>query len=252
MYQPDFRSDGQVIIANGEGAGKTSMWTINANSGATIREQGDVPNNYRPFWSPDGSQFAFDSLHHGGKFKDNLIVYKRTVDSQRNDKGEPLAHGGQAILGDSPVWMQDNWVAFTGCDYWPGGSGGSKCGLYRMPSWGGPPAVVVAGSQTMRATDNHGSQLVYMSQDSGNWEAYIVPSTGGAGRNLSNSPSSQDGLPTFSPDGKLVAFVSNRGGGWAVWAVSSAGGSPTKLFDLPAKPSGPTWDWTKEHISWGP
>jgi serine/threonine-protein kinase len=252
MYQPDFRLDGQVIIVNGEGAGKTSMWTINANSGAFGREQGDVPNNFRPFWSPDGSQFAFDSFHHGGPFKDSLIVYKRTVDSQRNDKGEALNHGGQAILGASPVWMQDNWVAFTGCDYWPGGSGGSKCGIYRMPSWGGPPAMVVAGAQTMRATDNHGAQLVYMSQDSGNWEVYIVPSTGGSGRNLSNSPSSHDGLATFSPDGKLVAFVSNRGGGWAVWMVSTAGGSPTKLFNLPAKPSGPTWDWTGERISWGP
>jgi len=104
----------------------------------------------------------------------------------------------------------------------------------------------------MRATDNHGSQLVFMSQESGNWEVYLVAKTGGSPRNLSNSASSQDGLGTFPPDGKLVAFASNRVGGWAVWVVRTDGSGLTKLFNLPAKPSDPDGDWTQEHMSWGP
>ena len=47
------------------------------------------------------------------------------------------------------------------------------------------------------------------------------------------APASQDGLGTFSPDGKMVAFVSNRGGGWAVWVVKVDGTGLTKLFNLP-------------------
>jgi Tol biopolymer transport system component len=121
-----------------------------------------------------------------------------------------------------------------------------------MPSWGGQPALIVAGALTMRATDNHGSQLVFMSQESGDWEVYIVSNQGGAARNLSNSSGSHDGLGTFSPDGQYVAFVSNRGGSWAVWAVRTDGSGATKLFNLPAKPSDPAGDWTQEHISWGP
>jgi TolB protein len=101
----------------------------------------------------------------------------------------------------------------------------------------------------MRATDNYGDQLVYMSQESGNWEVYIMPNQGGAGRNLSNSPGSRDGLATFSPDGKLVAFVSDRGGSWAIWVVGRDGTGLAKLFNLPAAPTG---NWTEEHISWGP
>jgi Tol biopolymer transport system component len=109
--------------------------------------------------------------------------------------------------------------------------------------------MIHAGSTDMRATDNHGNQLLYMSQESGDWELYVIPVGGGQGRNLSNSPTSNDGLGTFSPDGNQVAFVSNRGGGWAVWVVRTDGSGLGKLFDLPAAPTG---TWSEEQISWGP
>jgi serine/threonine-protein kinase len=249
MYQPDLRADGQLIVANGEGGGKTSIWTINAQTGAFVREQSPFTNDFRPFWSPDGGQFAYDSYHQGGKFANTLMLYKQVLDSKDD---QPLIHGGAAILGSSPVWMHDDWIAFTACDYWPGGSGGSNCGIYRMPSWGGQPVIIHAGSLTMRATDNYGSQIVFQSQESGNWEVYIISSKGGAAKNLSNSPGSNDGLATFSPDGSMVAFVSNRSGAWAIWVVRADGSGLTKLFNLPDRPSGPTWGWTEEQISWGP
>jgi hypothetical protein len=162
---------------------------------------------------------------------------------------DTLGYESQQIRGTSPVWLHDDWIAFTGCDYWPNGTGGSRCGIYRMPSWDGRPAMIHAGSTDMRATDNHGSQLLYMSQESGDWELYIIPVGGGEGRNLSDSPTSNDGLGTFSPDGSQVAFVSNRGGGWAVWVVRTDGSGLGKLFDLPAAPTG---TWSEEQISWGP
>ena len=87
-----------------------------------------------------------------------------------------------------------------------------------------------------------------MSQEEGNWEVYLLPASGGAVTNLSQDPAN-DGLGTFSPDGKMVAFVSNRGGGWAVWMVRVNGSGLTKLFDLPGKPTDP---WYMDSMSWGP
>ncbi len=243
MRQPDFRADGQLIVANGEGGGRDSLWTIDARTGSFVREQSPFTNDFHPFWSPDGTQIVYDSLHQG---KGRYNLYKNVLDSKRDNF---LLVDNMAVIGTSPVWMHDDWVAFTGCDYWPGGTGGSKCGIYRMPSWGGRPALVKPGNLTMRATDNHGPHLLFMSQESGDWEVYLIPNQGGAERNLSNSPASQDGLGTFSPDGRLVAFVSNRGGGWAVWVVAPDGSGLTKLFNLPAPLTG---TWTEEHISWGP
>ncbi len=55
--------------------------------------------------------------------------------------------------------------------------------------------------------DEQAGQLLFMSQESGNWEVYLMPAAGGAAQNLSNGPGSLDGLGTFSPDGKLVAVT---------------------------------------------
>ncbi len=246
MRQPDFRRDGAEILADGLGNPATVV-NINASTGAIIREQTAFTDDFHPSWSPDGTRFAYDSLHHGlGQY---TMLYTQGL-TNRNPLSEvTLFYNGQQIRGHSTVWTHDDLVAFTGCDYWPGGSGGSNCGIYVMPSWSDRPTLTYAGSTNMRATDNHGGQLVFMSQESGDWEVYSIPNRGGTARNLSQSPSSQDGLGTFSPDGKRVAFASNRGGGWAVWMVNADGSGTTKLFNLPGQPTAP---WYEDNLSWGP
>jgi TolB protein len=96
--------------------------------------------------------------------------------------------------------------------------------------------------------------IAFTSQRDGDWEAYIMDSNGGNVRNVSNSPTSNDGLPTISPDGQWIAFVSDKGGLWAVWAAPASGGPAQKLFDLPDQDPWGEDDrnWLNERISWGP
>ena len=70
-------------------------------------------------------------------------------------------------------------------------------------------------------------------------------------KRLTNS-SSQDGLPTWSPDGKSIAFVSNRSGPWAIWVMGADGSGQRKLFDLGGGYGTGDYDWTTERISWAP
>jgi outer membrane biosynthesis protein TonB len=247
MFQPSFGPHGTELLANGEGGELTTMVTIDANSGAIIRQQTTFTNDFRPFWSPDAKEFTYDSLHHGlGNY---TMLYTQKITDREPEPDIPLGHAGQQISGFSPVWTENNSIAFTGCDYWPGGTFGDVCGLYVMPSSGGEPSLLHQGSQDMRATDNDGNQLVFMSQETGDWEVFSIPVSGGQVRNLSQSSGSHDGLGTFSPDGRSVAFVSDRGGSWAIWAVKLDGTGLTKLFNLPAAPAAP---WYEASISWGP
>lgn len=245
MRQPDFRSDGQLLIANGEGGGQDSLWTVNS-AGGVDREQTTHPDDFYPVFSPSNpSRFAFDSTRMG-KGQHNLFVgdlNSRKTDDQR----APLSFGGGLIIGSHPVWLADDRLVYTGCDY--GWGSGANCGLFVVPSWGGQPTRILEGGLTELATDAYGARILVTSQRDGNWELYVINSNGSGLRNLSTGSSSNDGLGTFSPDGQLVAFVSDRGGRWAVWAVSPDGSGLTHLFDLPARLTG---TWTDERISWGP
>jgi TolB protein len=93
----------------------------------------------------------------------------------------------------------------------------------------------------------YGSQIAFMSNREGTWEIYIMGIDGTGVRRLTNN-AANDGLPTWSPDGKTLAFVSNQGGPWAVWAMSPNGSNRRKLFDIGGE--GLRSDWQLERISW--
>jgi Tol biopolymer transport system component len=74
----------------------------------------------------------------------------------------------------------------------------------------------------------------------------------GSGLKRLTENGAQDGLPTFSPDGKSIAFVSNRGGPWAIWVMNVDGSGQRKLFDTGGSYGSGENDWTRERISWAP
>jgi Tol biopolymer transport system component len=73
--------------------------------------------------------------------------------------------------------------------------------------------------------------------------------TGGAAAQLTQE--GDNGLPTWSPDGRSIAFVTNRSGSWALWVMNFDGSSQRQLAVLePGFGRGPI-DWTDQRVSWG-
>ena len=97
LIQPDLRADGELIIAKGFQGPKTSLWTIDANTGQYIREQGRFSDDYRPSWSSDGSHFVYDSLHQG---LGRQVLYTQKLDSKED---EYLSYRDREMMGTSPV-----------------------------------------------------------------------------------------------------------------------------------------------------
>jgi hypothetical protein len=160
------------------------------------------------------------------------------------------------LQGRYPVWTASDVIVYNGCDTW----GGSRlCGIFAVPAGStrgfsdGVTPVLLTQDPRDIPTDSKGNLIAFTSPREGNWEAYVMNLDGSQVRNLSQSPTSNDGLPAISPDGQWVAFVSDRSGRQAIWVVPTTGGQATHLFDLPA---GTPWAagaraWYTERISWG-
>src|SRR5258708_4106689 len=56
-----------------------------------------------------------------------------------------------------------------------------------------------------------------------NGDIWVVPSTGGTARQLTQQPG-RDSQPKFSPDGRRIAFVSDRDGSQQVYVMPADGG----------------------------
>jgi Tol biopolymer transport system component len=52
---------------------------------------------------------------------------------------------------------------------------------------------------------------------------------------------SDDGWPSWSPDGQRIAFHSNRGGDWEIWVVNLDGTGLTNLTNTPGEDRFPAW-----------
>ncbi|MCB0208064.1 MAG: PD40 domain-containing protein [Anaerolineae bacterium] len=156
-----------------------------------------------------------------------------------------------------PLITGDGTLVYRACD---NSSTPAVCGIYgadlsaSLDSEADVSAVQIDEDSMAILSDAHAQRIAFTSQRDGNWEAYLMNSNGTGLKNLSNSATSNDGLPTFSPDGKWVVFISDRSGEWAVWGVAVDGDTPQKVFNLPKWTPWGTGKqaWITERISWGP
>ncbi|MDQ7030118.1 MAG: protein kinase, partial [Ardenticatenia bacterium] len=220
--QPAISNDRRVAV-NGQGGGRDTIWIYNLDGSLPV-QVGTHPEDAFPSWSPTSNRLVMSSTLHGDK---RSRIYMYTNFTPQTDP-ELFMYGSYEMFGRYPTWF-DNWqIAFNGCNYW---DTGSLCGLYVLDSTGGLPRYLVGTEANDLAADYYGDQVVFMSPRTGNWDVFVVPFAGGTPRNLTNHPAN-DGLPTWSPDGRWVAFLSDREGHWAIWAVRPDGSGLRKLFDL--------------------
>jgi TolB protein len=241
--QPQFRQDGNFLAVNGDGAPNLEhLVTMNA-SGGEKREVSSHSEDSFPTWRSDGAIVAFSSSSWGDGRTRIGIVHDMFGKQQ-----DWVPFGTRQVEGDYPFWLANGMIVYHGCQFW--GDGGS-CGLYWVGAGGesSPRRLTEHESDTAPAVS--GTRVAFMSARDGNWEVHSVNMDGSGQKRLTNNPA-QDGLPTWSPDGKSIAFVSRRSGVWAIWVMNANGSNQRKLFDLDGGYGSGSYDWTAERISWAP
>jgi hypothetical protein len=266
--QPNFRFDGQRMLINREGGGAENVYEYNLVDG-TEKQVSDAPKDSHPFYDPSGTRVVYGNPEltphvHGYRIcvQCSLLPPHQETEPRCQDitKLGVLVSAGlrDEIWGYHPVWTTNDMIAYRGCNSWSRRP--TSCGIYIVSSTstrgfsdGFIPRQLTHYTDDI-PSDTKGNLIAFTSHREGDWEAYLMGLDGAGVKNLSNSPNSNDGLPTISPDGNWVAFVSDRSGRWAVWVVPVAGGSARKLFDLPGDNPWGDGDraWTNERISWGP
>lgn len=261
--QPNFAKDGRLLVNNQENQHGESLSLLDVNY-TWLGIVNDSPDDAYPFWQPDGSRYAYsnaqlllDPSTHA-PLSHVFIPCSLQIPALENEvKCRDIRTFGKVIIGEAPVWTDDDRLAFFSFD----GDDGIYVVTGASTLWQaggvGPRQLLVKGNG--RPTDTDGFQVFFSAGNiDQNWEAYAIDLDGTNLTNLSNSEFFQDGLPTVSPDGNWVAFVSDRDGKWGIWAVPRSGGEPVKLFDFSKINTNPSpWgvgdrDWTTERISWGP
>jgi len=245
MHQPAFSPDGQWLAVNGERDEHMNLFIVKPD-GSGLKEISQHLEDELPCWSPAGRGLVFSSTMHGDK-QSRVYIIDEVPFVGRQQEGRPLNFGPDDVRGEFPAWASDDQIVFKGCDLTVEPA---KCGLFIMSSAPGPhpmqPLTECVGDTAPAA---YGHRIAFASSRDGNWEIYVI-NDDGTGRQRLTDNAADDGLPTWSPDGKAIAFVSDQGGAWAVWSMSPDGSNRRKLFAIGG--GGLAFNWQRERISWAP
>lgn len=185
-----------------------------------------------PSWSPDNSELVYSSTRAGDR---RTRIYIRTLATGvEQDLG----------LGKDPTWSPSgDQLVYNGVS-----SAGDDPGLYLMERSGGNRRRLSDNGNDLRPVwTPDGSDVIFMSTRSGNWEIFRLSLDTGSLLQLTDNPA-QDGLPAVSPDGKYVAFASDRGGVWRLYVVPIEGGVELEIASI----RGVLTNWLEHAVQWLP
>jgi LysM repeat protein len=242
--QPDFSRDGSLLAYRSWGLGTRGIFFrdfVGGRGGQVTRFVEDG----LPTWAPDGYTFAFASRREGDR------VPRIYVGNQMGKEDYSIG-----FQGEYPATFPDGRLIVKGC--LPSGD----CGVFIMgPTGGGETKISSEVSDTAPAVSPDGNKIAFMSYGRGggtNWELWVMNADGTNPQRLTDNHSNE-GLPTWSPDGRSIAYVSDQDGAWSIWVMNADGSNQRRVALMKGSPDGKVLrdvdnskGWLEERISWAP
>ena len=215
--------DGASLAYVSDRLAPPDIYVVPAGGGDERRLTSDRGLEYRPTWSADGKQLAYNSNRKG-----NYDLYLM-----------PAAGGESVALTSSPA-SERGFFAPDGKHIGFTRQVGDSLTVWAMQPGEAPRQLTFEGHESIAAISPDGSLIAYLSTRTGRPDIWVVPTSGGAPRQLTDDIRS-DFAPAFSPDGRWIAYISERGGQTDVWIVSVDGGESVRVTNDRGKETEVTW-----------
>jgi Tol biopolymer transport system component len=245
---PTFSPNGSKIAFNSYDGNDAEIYVMDANgSNRTQLTNNDVDYN-PPAFSRDGKKITFASTLDGGA--DAEIYVMDASDTDGDGVGDHLTQLTDNSAQDTyPVFSpspRENKIAFVS-------DRGGNWDLYLMDARGSNPTLITNDAlvEELPNFSPDGTEIAYdVFGDSGvgtdDSDIYVVD-TGGTGTptDLTNTPTTWEDKPAFSPDGTKIVFRHHVGpfpGDNEIYVMNSNGsGTPTNLTNHAGSDWMPDW-----------
>ena len=206
FMNPALSPDGGRLVVSIEGANQ-DLWVYEISRGTLTRLTADLAEDFNPVWTPDGERVTFSSM------RSNIpSLYSRRADGSGGVKPlllrrehyrflqkveeDAYAHLAPSMSpdGQALVFVED-MLGASGLDLWllPLGAAREARALLRTEF-----------DETQPTLSPDGRWLAYVSNESGDWEVYVRPLAGPAGK---WQVSTQGGTePAWSANGRELFY----------------------------------------------
>jgi len=223
VYSGVFVTRAAIYTMNADGRGKRSLTPKGVNG--------------EPSWSPDGKQIVFSTLDFGHEATISVMSasgghVRKLLTTPLPCKGFCAIQLGSATFSPDGMRIAFIWVKTL------------RAAIFTMSAGGGDLKQVTPWSAD-RVADKidwspDGSRIAYSSPGIGDVagvssNVFTVRTDGTGLVELTKSRGGKvnNGLDSWSPDGKKIAFVSNRSGTYEIYVMNADGSSVTRVTHGP-------------------
>ena len=189
LFAPRLSPDGRQVTIDTNVGAQSAVWLLNVSGDTQMRRFTPEGQNLYPLWSGDGERLIFISVRQG----DPAIYWQRADGSGAAEKLTETARAPESF--SIPNQML-SYITLNNGDY--------DVWLYSFRDKKSTPLVAKQGSsQHSSRFAPDGKSIVYVSDETGRFEAYVQPYPGGAAVQVTKNGAEH---PVWSPDGKTLYF----------------------------------------------